>query len=54
MPLIIEPDLFELYEECILSGQISAEAVSAILRENPAFEAWMRARATQRQTQSAA
>jgi hypothetical protein len=41
---MIPPDQFEAYEAMILSDQIPAGRVCALLAENPAFAEWYRAR----------
>lgn len=41
-------DQFELYEACILSGQVSNEDVPVLLSMNPKFEKWYRRRAQDR------
>lgn len=42
--MLIEKDEFELYETCILSGQIEQHEVPKLLAENPEFEAWYKRR----------
>lgn len=40
----IPEDKFELYEACIISGQVPDEDVPELLAANPKFEAWYRKR----------
>lgn len=40
----IQEHEFELYEACILSGQIDQADVPKLLAENPEFDAWYRER----------
>lgn len=40
----IPEDKFELYEVCIISGQVPAEDVPDLLKANPKFDAWYRNR----------
>jgi hypothetical protein len=44
---------YELIEECILSGQVSDAKVQAMVRSDPAFGRWLRARITDRARTSA-
>jgi len=39
---------YELLEDCILSGQVSDSEAQRLLREDPAFASWLKARALQR------
>ena len=39
---------YELLEECILSGQISAQQVEALMQKDQLFANWLRARAASR------
>lgn len=44
----IEENQFEIYESCILSGQVEQSDVPKLLSENPGFAAWYRERITDR------
>jgi hypothetical protein len=35
---------FELYEACILSGQVEDPEIQALMRDNPHFSEWLRVR----------
>jgi hypothetical protein len=48
----IEKEQFELYEECIHTGQVEQQDVPKLLAENPEFEAWYKERAKQYRPQS--
>jgi hypothetical protein len=39
---------YELIEECILSGQVSDAKVQSMVRTDPVFGRWLRARVTDR------
>lgn len=41
---MLQPDCYRSMAECIRSGQVPDNAVIAILRENPDFAAWYKAR----------
>lgn len=43
----ITENSFETYEILILSGQVPDDDIQALLRENPDFAKWYRARALQ-------
>ena len=40
---------YKLLEECILSGQVSSRQVAQMMRGDPKFAEWLRARAAARQ-----
>src|SRR5262245_10749966 len=40
---------YKLLEECILSGQVSRRQLAQMMRGDPKFAAWLRARASARQ-----
>lgn len=44
----IPRDKFELYEAAILSDQVPAADVVALMNDNPAFAEWYRQRAAER------
>lgn len=44
----IDETEFELYEACILTGQIEQRDVPKLLAENPEFEAWYKERMRER------
>jgi|EndMetStandDraft_5_1072996.scaffolds.fasta_scaffold3650092_1 hypothetical protein len=44
----IDPEHYELYEACILSGQIEPSELEALRRENPELAAWYDERARAR------